>query len=416
MNILIIAYYYPPISSGGTMRPLKFARYLARMGHDVSVVTQTYGKTQVEPGNPRIMRYHDISHNKKRLGLRRRLQWLGLRLFTEVLNRFGIYHSIYSWWKAKVIRHGDAIIESAKPDVIFATYPPVETLEIGTRLSRRYGIPLVVDFRDGLMFEPIESKRMRRYRCIREHYRASEAEAVKQCAAVTAIAGPIIDYYEETYGPPGAEVISNAFDPEDLEGLPAETGFDPDCFNIVFTGRFGLSDKNNRVDFFFDALRAMIKKNPSLAGTLRIHLAGEYRAQELRELRDLTGAGIVKVHGFVERRRALAMQRDAHLLLIITLPDRVSSVSAKIFEYLYAGKPILALTYKTVLEDIINRTRTGWNVHPQKPEAIADILNKIIDEPALRETYNPDWQEIKQYSVPHQVEKLEGLFSALLPK
>lgn len=416
MNILIIAYYYPPISTGGTMRPLKFAKYLARKGHKVTVVTQSYVNTHLEPGNPQILRYYDISHNKNRSHWRRWLQWLGLRLFTEALNRLGIYHSIYSWWKRSVIKNSDAIIDTVRPDIIFATYPPVETLEIGTYLSERYNIPLIADFRDGLMFEPIESKRMQRYACIRSRYRAIETQTINQCSAVTAIAQPIIDYYTKTYHPPFARVISNAFDPDDLEQLPTAQCFEPGYFNIVFTGRFGLSDKNNRVDFFFDAVRQLVNTHPDLAQTLRIHLAGEYRKEELREIHDLIDSGLVIVHGFVNRSIALAMQRDASLLLIITLPDRVSSVSAKIFEYLYAGKPILALTYKTVLEAIIDSTGTGWNVHPQKPDAIAGILKQIITDPAFRETINPDWEIIKQYSVPYQIEKLEGLFSTLLSK
>ncbi|MCP5051582.1 MAG: glycosyltransferase family 4 protein, partial [bacterium] len=170
MKILIVAYYYPPINSGGTMRPVKMAKYLPRMGHEVTVLTQTYGKSKIETGNgkPRIIRFHDFSHNRNRVGLRRKVQWFKLRMFTELLNMMGIYHSIYSWWKRKVIRNSETIINLVQPDVIIATYPPVETLEIGVYLSKKYNIPLISDFRDGLIFEPIETKRMKQYPCIRE--------------------------------------------------------------------------------------------------------------------------------------------------------------------------------------------------------------------------------------------------------
>ncbi|MGE5343839.1 MAG: glycosyltransferase [Candidatus Omnitrophota bacterium] len=409
MNILIIAYYYPPINSGGTMRPAQMGKYLARLGHRVTVLTQTYGQPHTEPGNPTVIRFRDISCNKHRVNFRRRLQWFSLRIVTEMLNRMGIYHSIYSWWKREVIKHSDFIIQQAQPDVIIATYPPVETLEVGVSLSQRFDIPLVSDFRDGLIFEPIETKRMNRYPCIRNKYLKIEQQALAQSSAVTSIAPPITDYYRQTYRPRWAEVISNAFDPDDPEQLPGDIPFDRHHFNIVFTGRFALSEENNCVDFFFEATRMLIEKNPALISTVRIHLVGEYRKNELMDLNDLIENGMIVVHGFVERQRALAFQKAADLLLIITLPDRRSSTSAKLFEYLYAGKPILSLTHNTVLEDIIRETGTGWNVHPQDAAAIADLMEKIICNPEFYHSLSPNWEQITQYSILTQIKKLDDL-------
>jgi glycosyltransferase involved in cell wall biosynthesis len=413
MKLLLIAYYYPPVSTGGTIRPVKMGKYLARFGHEVTILTHTYRKNKTETGNPRVIRIRDTSYNKERIGIRNKIQWLVLRLFTEVLNKMGVYHSIYTWWKRKVLKNSDSVIEQVKPDVIIATYPPVETLEIGLYLSKKYNIPLISDFRDGLMFEPIETRRMRQYRCIYEKYAEIEKEAVSHSTAITSIAQPITDYYRETYHPPYAAVISNAFDPEDLEGLPGDIRFDNTDFNIVFTGRFALSDKYNRVDFFFEAVRLLIEKEKDLEKKIKIHLVGEYRKGELLEVKDLIDKGIIVLHGFVERKKSLAFQRAGDLLLIITLPDRRSSTSAKIFEYLYAGKPILALTHKTVLEDIINETGAGWVVHPQQVEAIADLLRKIVTDRNFYNSLKPDAQKIAKYSIKTQAEKLNGLINSV---
>jgi len=410
MKLLIIAYYYPPINSGGTQRPLKMGKYLARMGHDVVILTHTYGRSKTQTGNPKILRVHDISQNKNRIGFRRKLQWLGLRLYTEVLNKLGIYHSIYHWWCKAAVKQIETLPLQERPDIIIATYPPVETLEIGIALSKKIAVPLIVDFRDGLLFEPIETKRMAQYACIRKEYKKIETAALTQAAAVTTIARPISDYFRDTYHPPQVEVISNAFDTEDLEQVDNQAvTLSKEHFNIVFTGRFGLSEKAKRVDFFFNALRRVIQENPAV--TIKMHLVGEYSAEELRELKDLIEAGVVQLHGFVERIKALAYQQAADLLLIITMPDRVSSVSAKIFEYLNSGKPILALTYKTVLADIIVQTQTGWLVHPQQPEEIAKLLTKIITQPDFYNSLKPNRQAIQKYTIKTQIEKLNHLLT-----
>lgn len=410
MKILLIAYYYPPLSTGGTIRPAKMAQYLPRFGHPVSVLTHTYEKSdRFDPG---LIRVRDISANKERRGIKR-LRWLLLRLATEALNRFGIYHSIYAWWKNRVIRLGERIIGHAAPDLIIATYPPAETLEIGLALSHTYNIPLVCDFRDGLLFEPIEQKRMNRFHCIRRHYAHIEKEAVRHSAAITAIADPISDYFKTTYGFANSFVVSNGFDREDFVGLPGDIPLDPARFNIVFTGRFALSDRYNRADFFFDAVRLLLDQQPDLAEKLRIHLVGEYRSQELAQLRDLIDQKIIAAHGFVARERALAFQAAADLLLIITPPDRRSATSAKIFEYLCAGRPILALTHQTVLADILRGTRSGWIVHPHKPKEIAGILFRLLTDPGFYNSLNPDQKRIDQYSVQSQLEKLSHILEKL---
>ncbi|MGD2087924.1 MAG: glycosyltransferase [Candidatus Aminicenantes bacterium] len=462
MKILIIAYYYPPINTGGTLRPLKWAQYLLQWGHEVTILTHTYDKTKTEPGPPRIIRFHDISYNKKRFKLykkgvappthsrsagwssfgsvisnacffckllkdiSKKCQWLILRSFTEILNILGIYHSIYSWWKGKVIKNSDTIIQQAQPDIIIATYPPVETLEIGLHFSKKYNIPLISDFRDGLMFEPIEIKRINQYRCIRKRYKEIEAEAAAYSTAITTVSQPIMDYYKETYQPEHSAVITNAFDPKDinekfLQGGPGGAVFSKSAppgrrrqnFNIVFTGRFSLSVKNRRVDFFFDAVRLLLEKEKHLENKIKIHLVGEYCKEELQGLKDLIARGMVINHGLVERGQSLAFQRAADLLLIITEPERRSMVTAKIFEYLYAGKPILALTYKTVLEDIIKETKSGWIVHPHQPEAIADLLGKIISDKEFYNSIQPDGEKIEQYSIKTQVERLNRLLEKI---
>lgn len=413
MKILIVAYYYPPISTGGTLRPVQWGKYLSLSGHDVTILTYSYDGSETEPGNPRIIRVHDPSYNKARTGIRKKIQWLMLRLFTEVLNVMGTYHSIYSWWKQKVLTNSEKIMRLVQPDIIISTYPPAETLEIGVYLSKKYNVPLISDFRDGLIFEPIETKRMKQYKCIRQGYKEIEKEAAAHSTAITSIAQPINDYYKKTYHPPYTEIISNAFDPDDLKDIPHDVQFNTQDFNIVFTGRFALSDKYNRVDFFFDAVRLLIKKEKSLEKKMKIHLVGEYRKKELEELNDLIDKGIIICHGFVERRKSLAFQQAADLLLIITLPDRRSSTSAKIFEYLYSGKPILALTYRTVLEDIINESKTGWNVHPQQPETIARILEKIMTDTEFYDSIKPDWEKIRQYSIQTQIEKLNNLLKKI---
>jgi glycosyltransferase involved in cell wall biosynthesis len=254
---------------------------------------------------------------------------------------------------------------------------------------------------------------MNRYACIRERYAAIEAEATAASAAVITIAGPIGDYFRKKYGVKRVEVMATGFDRQDFAGVSGQVCLDPAFFQVVFTGRFALSHEYNPVGFFFTAVRRLLEEQPALARKLKLHLLGEYRAGELARLKDLIGEGIIEVHGFVPRRLALAFQRAADVLLIITPSDRTSATSAKIFEYLAAEKPILALTDGTVLAEIIRETGAGWLVHPEKSAEIKDMLGRLLSDREFLLSLKPDRQAIERYSTASQMAKLGRLLDEI---
>ncbi len=409
MKILLIAYYYPPINTGGTFRPLKALKYLTALGHDVTVLTHSYKATDLYSESPSVIRVKDISHNRIREPFYNKLKWLVLRLYTELLNKLGRYHSIYSWWKGAVIKNASTIVAQVQPDVIICTYPPVETLELGQFFQREYGIPMVSDFRDGLLFEPVEARRMGKYRCIRDHYQSVEEAAVEQSAAVTAVTVPISRYFHSRY--PGLRVVTvpNGYDPDDFLSLPDDVGLDETCINIVYTGRFSLSDKDTSMDVFFNALRRLLEKKIPGSEKIKVHLVGEFLPEEQKNLADLVKNGAAVFHGMVAHPRSLAFQAAANLLLITAHPGRSSVATTKIFEYLYSGKPILALTQQTVLEEIVRNTKAGWIIAPQEEDEVYRFLEGIVSKPDFYCQISPDTDMLASYSVGAGMHALDGL-------
>ncbi len=413
MNILLIAYYYPPMKSGGTLRPFQMARYLRQEGHRVTVLTHTYCKTTELSDDNDTLRVYDPSHNKNRRGARQ-LQWLAMRLIVEVLNRLGCAASIYSWWKRRVLKFQGRIMRVAAPDVILATYPPAETLEVALLLSENFAVPLVSDFRDGLIFEPIERERIRRYPCVGRSYLRLERQVASRSSAIITIAEPITEYFKAQYDFDKSITLYSGFDPDDFDNVPAPVEMDCEKFNVLFTGRFGLSCNYNQVEFFFDAVRLLRRRYPEVGMNVCVHLLGEYSRKELERLDDLISIGAVSHHGFVPRGVSLASQLEADALLIITPPDRKSATSTKIFEYLFSGRPILALTYQTVLEKMIIETRTGWIVHPHHTEEILALLHRILTDRDFYNTIVPSQEAVHRYSTRKQVELLDRLLKGII--
>jgi glycosyltransferase involved in cell wall biosynthesis len=413
MRILLIAYYYPPQHSSGGQRPLKMAKYLEQRGHEVVVLTSSFKKK--EKSEASIIRVYDPSHNGNRVGLRK-LQWLFLRLGVELFNRLGIPAAVYSPWKRAVLRRANEIIAREKPEGILSTYPPLETLEIGLHLSRKYKLPLIADFRDGLLHEPIESKRLRRFACVRKAYAAAEAKVAAGAAALVTVSEPLSVYFRETYHHPRVETIPNGFDPgESAPSLP-EAELEAGCFHVVHTGRFVLSDADCAIAPLVEALQGLLSARLELASTLRLHLLGELSRRERRMLAGLEQRGVVRMYGAVDRPRALAFQRRADLLLLVTAPTRRSVATTKIFEYLQARRPILALTGRSFAAEIIEGTRCGWVVSPQAKKQIALVLERIILDPNFYHAADMSPGAVEAYSFVHGCRKLDRLLPAPGPR
>jgi glycosyltransferase involved in cell wall biosynthesis len=180
-------------------------------------------------------------------------------------------------------------------------------------------------------------------------------------------------------------------------------------FHVVHTGRFALSDAGCDIAPLVDALHRLLAARPDLVRTLRLHLLGDLTRREKRMLAGLARLGVARIHGAVDRLRALAFQRRADLLLLVTAASRSSVATAKIFEYLQARRPILALTGHTFAAEIIEKTRCGWVVRPRSAPEIRAALERLIDDPGREQGLDLSAAAIQDYSFPKNMGRLEEI-------
>ena len=408
MNILVIAYYYPPLISGGSYRPEKISKFLERLGHEVTVLTHSY--TGNDFSKKDVLRIHDTSFNMHRRGLKY-FKWLLLRLLTEFFNILGLYRSIYGFWRKRVEKYSEKIISRVNPQVVLVTYPPVETLELGLMFAEKYGIPLISDFRDGLMFESIESKRISAHKCVRERYEKIERDVCTVSSAITTVSPLISEYLKKTYDNKNVTTIPNGYDPEDFDDLSENIDFEKDFFHVVHTGSIGMSETGRNINVFFSAIRELIKQKNTLKKSLCVHLVGELNSNELRAVEDFIKREIVKVYGVKEKREVLSFQKEADLLLLVTSSTRRYMAPAKIYEYLYSGKPILALAKGTYADDIVSLTNTGWAVDPNSHENIYDLVKRIVNDYSFYDDKVHNRKNIEMYSWKNLAQSFNSVIS-----
>ena len=404
VHALLIAYHYFPENNGGVQRIAAMKKYLPRYGVDVTLLTHRGSlgipARDTEPG---VVRAFDITRHGMPLPL-----FLAYRLMQRGMRYLGATGARYTLWRRNAIRHAEHLVRTQRPDVIVATYPPTETIEVALDICRRFDIPLVVDFRDGLVFEPLDPKLLRLPRIARFVERIDQ-QVIEHAAALVTVSGPISDYYREKRAA-RVETIANGFDPDQMRGavVSRPTTFPHDRINVVHTGRLGLSRADTSIDALLDALGGLDESG--YTRHFLFHFFGDHTTSELKSLAPFVEQGRVLIHGLVSRDEALALQRQADVLLLVTATAQRSIATGKLFEYLGAGRPILALTAGTEAETIIRDTGAGWAVAPDDPVAIGAVLSDLL-RGAGEATLARHTARISSYERPRQIERYAKLLA-----
>jgi glycosyltransferase involved in cell wall biosynthesis len=297
-------------------------------------------------------------------------------------------------------------------DCLITSGPPDSNHLIGLLLGSRRP-PWIADFRDGWCFEPLRqpfpTPAQRFLDAWVEHRVAREADI-----AVGATR-PIAEDLERRLDAHAAYVPSG-WDPEEApqtltsseRARADDTRRDGDKpVSLVYTGTFsGVRGSNPG-----PLLRALhlVRAIPGVP-PVRLTLAGRLTNDE-RILIERSGVMDVVDHvGLLTRGAALALQRSADALVLLTSRSR-SEATGKLFEYLGAGRPIIALAEGNEAERIVRETNTGVTVPPDDVDAIVRALRRVASG-ELEKEYAP--RNLERYTYPGPAEAMAELIETAI--
>lgn len=411
MNILLVSYNYTPMNNGGVQRPLKMVKYLKRQGHNVYILTHNYRESFSYINNE--IRIYDINKNSYH-----KLIYYPVRSIQKIYEKFLSKGKPKSIWVNNVKKKSKKIIDICAPDVIIATYPSIQVAEIGLFFSTEYNIPLITDFRDGLLFESIESVAIKENKKLKGYYEDIEGKIVNLSKHIITVSPPLSSYFEQKYKLKNVSTIPNGFDHEDYNeiSLNSETilKFDTAHFNIVYTGRFSFSDSGTNVREFFCAFSKLLNHTNVIKKKVVLHLFGEFSAIELEIFKPFIKSQNLFIYGLLPRSIVLNYQREADLLLLITNQERKSVATGKVFEYLVAQKPIFALAKGVYAGEIITDTESGWVVDGSNIEEIYLALISIVGNRDYYNEIKPNMDKINIFSRENQIIELNNIINEVV--
>lgn len=403
-RLLVVSYNHPPSPGIAGTRWLAMMRYLREQGHSVTIVASNAWGVLPDEEEAGVVRVGDLrsrsslrwvlGRGELRLdgyeGLERPPQALLTKVFVPEMN-------VVTWFPQAVatVRR---LLSANTFDCLITTSPPESSHLLGPVLGSRRPAWLA-DFRDGWVFESARERLPTPAQ--RSLDRWLERHVCQRADVVVAATRSIAEDIRARLGVP-AEWVSNGWVSRNFispSSSPVETRGDRSLvYTGTLSGEWGRSPES--------LLRALkIVRDAGDIPSLRLVHAGRLRTDE-RALIDHIGiADAVEHLGTLSHADALALQRSADALVLVTSRN-ASEATGKLFEYLAAGRPILALAHGNEAARIVEETNTGITVPPDDVRRIADALRKVASGELAR-NYTP--QNLEQYTYPGPAEQMAEL-------
>ncbi len=366
-RLLLVTHGYamsaePPI---GTGRPRSLAKYLSRLGYEVTVLTSDVGVRAPAPPGVRVLATRDLLSSRLNWRAGRPSELRGME--PSRISRIAVPDVMAVSWLPFALGAALRLVRSEGTDCVLTTSPPESVHVVGSVLRRR-GVPWIADLRDGWRFESYRQFPLG----LMERFDATlERTLLAGADRIVTVTEPISADLEARLGR-AVSTITNGFDPEPAVDGGGGRLLDPGRHSLVYTGRLGRS--RAALDGILAGLRRLLDSDPRSASRLELVVAGPLSDGEQALLSDRALAEIVRTVGVVPHASALGLQRAADSLLLLTADGRPSVATGKLFEYLEAGRPILVVGEGTQAGAIASDVGAGLVVPAGDEEAIASAL------------------------------------------
>ena len=419
-RVLVVAYYFPPMGGSGVQRVAKLVKHLPRHGWAPEVLT-------AEPGGY-LAFDPSLLEEVERAGVpvHRTPSWDPTRLFRRQkatdLPREDVRRRASEWsqyvfipdnkigWAPHALQAGRRLLAERSFDAVFASAPPYTALLVAARLSRISDLPFVADFRDDWLGNPRHVYPTSAHRWL---HRRLERYVLQASHRVLTI-NPFIQRrlrasVRAAKAKASVEVLPQGFDPEDFEETFAARLDEEKC-RFLYSGLFYDAQTP---DFFLRGLAALGARRPEVRGRVEAAFVGLLPEASRRLAERLGMIDLVRYEGYLPHREAVAHLRAADVLwmTIGARPGAEGISTGKLFEYMGARKPILALVPPGVARDALEPYGAARVAYPDDVAAIAAAIEGLFDAWQAGTLPQPDEAYVQRFNREGLAQTLAGVLS-----
>jgi len=290
------------------------------------------------------------------------------------------YHLTPYGWLPKLYQKAKEAMENERYDIIYVSCPPFPQTTMATSLKKKFGVPLVVDFRDAWSLDPyVEGSLLKKiiYWAI---FPTLEKRVLSFTDGIILNTPSAFTAYQNKYPQlkPRMTMIPNGYDEEDFNNfnptVPA------DRMTLLYCGRFGIGARDPLL--LFKVLTSMLARGRKLS----LCIVGDDNPKLLKHIHELNLENHIRLDGQKPHCEAVSAMGNCHVLVLYQEASKsvVTPVAGKTYEYLRTGRAILAIAPHGNNIDIIRE-------HAKRHECVTDHNIDSIER-ALESLY-ADWEK-----------------------
>jgi glycosyltransferase involved in cell wall biosynthesis len=427
---LILTYYWPPAGSSGVQRWLKFVKYLREFGWEPIVYTANNPEVFAQdeslfkdiPQGVEVIRrdvpepygiYKFFTGNRKKK--------IGVGFTSNESKKKVFINSLAIWirgnffipdarmlWISPSSRYLSKYLKENPVDLIISTGPPHSMHLIAKRLKSKFSVPWIADFRDP--WTNIDFYQELKLTKIADliHHRL-ENKVIKTADATVVVSESMAREFRDKKVK-RVEVITNGYDHTDY--LNEKVNLDDD-FTVVYVGTIPPS---RNCKSLWVALSRFKDQNLEFKEKFKLRLIGSVDFSVIESLKEAKLFDNTVFDGNKSHTEVSLFQQSAQVLLLLVndSPNAKGILTGKVFEYLAAKRPILAVGPKGGdLDILLKETGAGVLLPFDSEIEIFDGLKWFW------EGYKNNWnnfepKNVQQYSRQELTCRIAGLMDELV--
>lgn len=273
------------------------------------------------------------------------------------------------WVKPSVEFLTDYLTENPV-DVIISTGPPHSMHLIAQQLKESFDIPWMADFRDPWT-DLYYNKEFFQLGFAKRKNKRLEEKVLKSADVVVTVGNELKKYFERFNS--NVEVIPNGFDDEVDNHEKIELS---QKFSLSY---IGLLPKSSLPANLLMAIQCLIDENSDFKNDIELNFIGDIHESVSALIHELQLSNYTNFFGYVPHKEAIKYQKSAQVLLVLipNIDGNKGIITGKVFEYMAANRPILALgPINGDLQSILTNSNAGTIVDY---DDYAKIKSVIID-------------------------------------
>jgi glycosyltransferase involved in cell wall biosynthesis len=346
-RVLIVAYYFPPQPRAGSLRPSYLAQHLAEFGWEPIVITVAFRSFPAPVAKDvypvkQLLSTARLSPEDAPVGVSRPRSRVE-RLVRDAVKSVLYFPDDASSWFLPAVSKGVALGRERPIDVVLSTSPPITGHFVARSIAAKLHVPWVADYRDLWSGPPTEYFDLNLGRFGRALGYPLERRLLRSAAAITTATIAHRQAIFDAFGIADAVVITNACDLDAWRTVPA---VEPTEFNLCYAG--AIHDGLRTPETLFAAV-ARLRAAGRPAG---VHAKLDFYGSNAQAVVDCAArhgiSDAVTTHGEVDHAVAMEAQRRAAVLVWLLQTQgpeslETGNVGSKIFEYIGARRPVLAI-------------------------------------------------------------------------